>query len=181
AARRGRRLDQMAMTVLAASALLASGDDIVAIAMFRRALELGQAEEIVRPIIDDGRTLLPFLRRDAFTGDFAAPYLARLTSAAGLSQPASDGMSGRANVPGGVKVASDPRTLESRIASLSARERQILAGIVDGLSNKEISKRLFIAEPTVRRHLTNAYAKLGVRNRMQAVVLIRTTQAFPRG
>ncbi|MFW5927191.1 MAG: alpha/beta fold hydrolase [Wenzhouxiangella sp.] len=53
---------------------------------------------------------------------------------------------------------------------LSARERQILAHLVRGLSNKEIGQRLYISEKTVRNHLSNVYRKMNVRNRAQAIV-----------
>jgi DNA-binding NarL/FixJ family response regulator len=56
--------------------------------------------------------------------------------------------------------------------SLSARERQILAMVVMGLTNQEISARMFLAESTVKSHLSSAYNKLGVRSRNEAVAVI---------
>jgi pimeloyl-ACP methyl ester carboxylesterase/DNA-binding CsgD family transcriptional regulator len=56
---------------------------------------------------------------------------------------------------------------------LSAREREILALMADGCSNVEIGERLFISEKTVRNHATSLFAKLGVTNRAQAIVLAR--------
>lgn len=52
---------------------------------------------------------------------------------------------------------------------LSPREHQVLAGIATGLSNREIGESLFIAENTVKDHLANMLAKLGLRNRAQLV------------
>ena len=53
---------------------------------------------------------------------------------------------------------------------LSRREREILQLVADGLSNKEISRKLFISEVTVKVHLRHTYEKLGVRNRMEAAL-----------
>jgi len=54
---------------------------------------------------------------------------------------------------------------------LTAREREILRLVVDGLSNAEIGQALFIGETTVKTHVTHILQKLGVRDRMQLVVL----------
>lgn len=56
--------------------------------------------------------------------------------------------------------------------ALSFREKEILGLIVLGMSNKEISARLFLAESTVKCHLSSAFGKLGVRSRNEAADLI---------
>lgn len=56
--------------------------------------------------------------------------------------------------------------------ALSFREREILGLIVTGMSNKEISAKLFLAESTVKCHLSSAFGKLGVRSRNEAADLI---------
>jgi DNA-binding NarL/FixJ family response regulator len=53
---------------------------------------------------------------------------------------------------------------------LSHRERELLKLLMQGLSNKEIAERLFIAEQTVKNHLSIIYSKLGVQTRSQAMV-----------
>jgi pimeloyl-ACP methyl ester carboxylesterase/DNA-binding CsgD family transcriptional regulator len=58
-------------------------------------------------------------------------------------------------------------------ASLSEREREILTRVADGLTNREIGAALFISEKTVRNHITNIFNKIDVRNRAQAIVLVR--------
>ena len=58
-------------------------------------------------------------------------------------------------------------------ASLSPREREILALISEGLGNAAIGARLSISEKTVRNHISNVYDKLGVWTRAQAVVFAR--------
>jgi two-component system, NarL family, response regulator LiaR len=54
---------------------------------------------------------------------------------------------------------------------LTAKEREVLVLLVKGLSNQEISERLTISMATVKYHLTNIFAKLGVRNRVEAATI----------
>ncbi len=56
---------------------------------------------------------------------------------------------------------------------LSVRQREILGLVVEGLSNAQIGKRLFLSESTVKQHLRAAYKLLGVSNRTEAANLIR--------
>jgi DNA-binding NarL/FixJ family response regulator len=56
--------------------------------------------------------------------------------------------------------------------ALSAREKQVLGLVVTGCMNSEIAERLFLAESTVKSHLSSAFGKLGVRSRNEAVDLI---------
>ena len=59
---------------------------------------------------------------------------------------------------------------------LSAREREVLALVAKGTSNREIARELFISEATVKTHLTHLYGKLGVKDRAAAVPV-----AYDRG
>jgi DNA-binding NarL/FixJ family response regulator len=52
---------------------------------------------------------------------------------------------------------------------LSAREREVLTLVAEGTANREIARRLFISEATVKTHLTHLYTKLGVHDRAAAV------------
>lgn len=52
---------------------------------------------------------------------------------------------------------------------LTAREVEVLGLIADGLSNAEIANQLFISETTVKTHINNSFAKIGARNRAEAV------------
>ncbi len=61
------------------------------------------------------------------------------------------------------------RAAEPAAQPLSPREREVLRLIADGLDNGAIAEGLFISESTVKNHVTNIYAKLGVRSRAEAV------------
>ncbi|WSX64731.1 response regulator transcription factor [Streptomyces sp. NBC_00986] len=94
---------------------------------------------------------------------------------------------------GAVRAAAEGRTVlspavASRLVSavrspqspgnepLSAREREVLALVAKGTSNREIARELFISEATVKTHLTHLYGKLGVKDRAAAVAV-----AYDRG
>ncbi len=55
------------------------------------------------------------------------------------------------------------------LSSLTAREQEVLAMLATGARTRVIAEQLGITEPTVKRHLTNIYRKLGVSNRVEAV------------
>jgi DNA-binding NarL/FixJ family response regulator len=69
------------------------------------------------------------------------------------------------------RLSGQPKPPHSALVEpLSEREREILSLIATGASNKEIANALFIAEGTVKNHVTNILGKLGVRDRTQAAL-----------
>ena len=77
------------------------------------------------------------------------------------------------------KFAQLPRPERPKaVDELTARELDIFRLMADGLSNGEISERLFIGDTTVKTHVTHILQKLGLRDRVQAVVLAYQTGIF---
>jgi DNA-binding NarL/FixJ family response regulator len=72
----------------------------------------------------------------------------------------------------------DPAPEPGALPGLTEREREILALIGEGLTNRQIGQRLYLAEKTVKNHISRLLAKLGVERRVQAAVI--ATQAEGR-
>jgi DNA-binding NarL/FixJ family response regulator len=62
---------------------------------------------------------------------------------------------------------------QSKLETLSPREKEILDYIAQGLANVEIARKTSIAEKTVRNHITTIFSKLAVEHRSQAIVMAR--------
>lgn len=77
-------------------------------------------------------------------------------------------------------VAAPAAAEDPAFGALSAREREILALVAEGLGNAEIAERLSISDKTVRNHVSNLFDKLGVWTRAQAIVFARDRGFAPR-
>lgn len=156
----GRHLDERGMAyfaarthILHALALDGGGARQAALAALAPALAYGQRNGLVRSFIDEGEGLLALLETlPAGLPGVDAWYLADLLGAGGRAD----------------------RQAAAALAPLSARERDILAGLARGLSNKEIARTLQLAPETVKWHLKNVFLKLNVTSRLQAVRWART-------
>ncbi len=67
------------------------------------------------------------------------------------------------------EAAKEPE--DARLAALSERERAVLELIGEGLTNRQIAKRLYLSEKTVKNHISRLLGKLGVERRVQAAVI----------
>lgn len=73
-----------------------------------------------------------------------------------------------------IRLPFEPANVPA-LSPLSHREREVLAFIVEGRSNREIAKALYLSETTVKSHVSRLLHKLGVRDRLQAASLVTHT------
>jgi LuxR family maltose regulon positive regulatory protein len=171
AERSGRVRSSIEILVLEALARETQGEREEALAALRRALALAEPEGFVRIFVDEGPELAGLIERAA-PGATSPDYARRLAEAFGPARAS------RASAP--VPPPSSPPRVETVEAlaeplpdRLSDREIEVLRLIATGLSNADTGQRLFIAPSTVKKHLENIYAKLGTRNRTQAIARAR--------
>jgi LuxR family transcriptional regulator, maltose regulon positive regulatory protein len=119
----------------------------------QRALALAEPEGYVRLFADKGAPLARLLEREREAGGGMKEYVHRLRSAFGAHPNAH----------------SSPSTPHPSAEPLTAREREVLRLIAEGLSNQELAARLHLSPQTVKVHTRNIYSKLGVASRTQAV------------
>jgi DNA-binding NarL/FixJ family response regulator len=72
--------------------------------------------------------------------------------------------------PKAARTLLESRRTRQNLPQLTEREREVLLLVRDGLANKQIARRLGIAERTVKAHLTSVFQRLGVTDRTQAAV-----------
>ncbi|WP_020650930.1 LuxR C-terminal-related transcriptional regulator [Solimonas variicoloris] len=146
-------------------ALQRRGSDNAARRSLHRALQLAAPEGYVRLFLDEGEALLPLLRDEhgrlaqEAAGDAAQAtlhdFVGRLLAATGLG----------ADPAGPAPAMGSFQPLEP----LTDREKEILVYLANGVSNKEMARRIFVSENTVKFHLKNIYSKLAVSSRLQAI------------
>ncbi|WBB52633.1 LuxR family transcriptional regulator [Verrucosispora sp. WMMD573] len=90
-------------------------------------------------------------------------------------------LAGRARVAleerGAAESATSGGSVGEELAALTAREREVLAAVAEGLTNKEIGQRLFISERTIGVHVSHIFDKLQVRTRVQASAIFLRSRA----
>jgi DNA-binding NarL/FixJ family response regulator len=111
-----------------------------------------------------------FLLKDAPRGDLIAAVRAAAAGDALLAPSVT-----RRLIEAFARRPPETSPSPTRLNSLTARERDVLLLIARGRSNAEIAVDLFVSEATVKTHVGNVLAKLGLRDRVQAVILAYET------
>jgi LuxR family maltose regulon positive regulatory protein len=147
--------ERLKALVLQALVLRAHGEKDKAVQMLCEALALAEPGGFIRLFVDEGAPMAQLLREAASQGVMPA-YTGKLLSAFDAEQRKSEGK------------PAQPLT-QPLIEPLSQRELKILQLIAQGLSNREISERLFLALDTVKGHNRNIFDKLQVKSRTEAI------------
>ena len=108
----------------------------------------------------------------------ARGFIPKTANAEYLSHALQLLIAGGTSVPADLIMAEEPAAAPPTplaqmqwVSTLSARELDVLRGVVRGLSNKQIGRELELAEVTVKLHLRSIFRKMGVRTRAEAAVL----------
>jgi len=112
-----------------------------------------------------------FLLKDALAADLVSAIRAVVAGDAVVAPSATRRLIERFLVSGQLPEEH----AEQRLAVLTEREREVLALMARGLSNAEIAGQLYLSEGTVKTHVSHLLGKLGLRDRVQAVVLAYET------
>ncbi len=154
-----RYLRVIELLILRALAAQSNNDLPQAQTLLVQALKLGESREIIRTFIDEGSAVGRLLY-GTLQNEIETAYVQRILAAFPDEAPQKPE----------AKSSSETEWLEP----LTDREAEILQLIGQGLSNKEISDRLYLSTNTIKTHLRNIFGKLGVNNRIQAVARGRT-------
>jgi ATP/maltotriose-dependent transcriptional regulator MalT len=155
----GRKGLVIEILILQALAFQRKKETEQALVILERALALAQLEGYVRSFLDEGEAMTRLLCQvqSRQTGSsYAAVLLAKIGKISGMIQP----------------------SMQLLIEPLTAREVEVLKLIQAGSSNQDIARRLVISISTVKRHISNIYAKLGVKSRTQAVAIGKELKIF---
>lgn len=113
----------------------------------------------------------------------AAGYLLKSADLGELTEALRTVLDARTYLPPALRAAvqsqrgdSGDRDLAGRLNSLTPQQSRVLGMVAEGLLNKQIADQLGISERTVKAHLSALFERLGVRNRTQAGVLLRTLE-----
>lgn len=112
----------------------------------------------------------------------AIGYLVKGVSGAELAEAIRAAYAGRPTLTSeAVEVLIEPTRPQSRLGNdLTKRELEVLALLVEGLSNAEIADRMYFSVAAVKYHVSNILSKLGASNRTEAVVLTMEHNLVPK-
>jgi LuxR family maltose regulon positive regulatory protein len=145
--------------ILQALALQEKKETEGALAALEKALSLAMPEGYVRMFLDEGEAMTRLLcqaQSRRVGSSYAAVLLSKIGKTSGMKQP----------------------SMQLLIEPLTTREVEVLKLIEAGCSNQNIAGQLVISIPTVKRHISNIYAKLGVESRTQAVAIGKELKIF---
>jgi LuxR family transcriptional regulator, maltose regulon positive regulatory protein len=165
---KGWRDDQLEVMVLQAVALQARGEKDEAAQLLGDALALAEPGGFIRIFVDEGAPMARLLTEAAAHGimpDYTGKLLAAFEAETHIGEDES--------------YLSSAPTAQSLTAPLSQRELEVLRLIAEGLSNREICERLFLALDTVKGHNRRIFGKLSVGRRTEAVARARSLGILP--
>ncbi|MEC0090661.1 LuxR C-terminal-related transcriptional regulator [Paenibacillus macquariensis] len=154
--------ERLKVFILQAVALHAHGEKLKAMQILADVLTKAESGGFIRVFIDEGNAMNRLLCEAATYGDMP-DYLSKLLAEMRAEELKSE-------------VQSNPRLVQSAnhlIDPLSQRELEVLHLIAQGLSNREISERLFLALSTVKGHNQSIFGKLQVQRRTEAIARAR--------
>ncbi|HVU65881.1 MAG TPA: LuxR C-terminal-related transcriptional regulator [Ktedonobacteraceae bacterium] len=151
--------EQLKAMVLQAVATRAHGEKDQALHLLVDALAMAEPAGFVRLFLDEGLPMAALLSEAMALGSMP-DYLKKVLTAWEAEQPQG-------------KNAAPPSPAQSLIEPLSERELEVLRLVAAGLSNQEISERLFLALGTVKGHNLKIFGKLGVQRRTEAIARAR--------
>jgi len=155
--------------VLHSLVLQAHGEKAKAARELISALELAEPAGFLRIFLDEGEKMAELLNEIISAADIEmSEYLVKLQSAF-IAEGVRD-FSG--NIGNKFEIRSETSKI-TLIEPLTERELKVLQLIAQGLSNREISERLFVALSTVKGHNQNIFAKLQVQRRTEALIRAR--------
>jgi LuxR family maltose regulon positive regulatory protein len=158
--------ERLKIMVLQAIAYLAHGEKDKAVQLLGDALAVAELGGFIRIFVDEGIPMAQLLSEAAARG-IMPDYTAKLLAVFEAEEQTSEGKS---YLP----------PAQPLIEPLSQRELEVLQLIAEGLSNREISERLYLALDTVKSHNRNIFSKLGVKNRTQAIGTARSLRLLPQ-
>jgi len=150
--------------LLQALILQSQANRAAAQASLQRALTLAEPQGYVRMVVNHGAPIAALLR-EAYTRGIAPAYIEQLLHT--LPRTEQPGLRTEYNSPQASVLSRQSSVL---VEALSARERDVLRLLANGMDNAQIARTLAVAISTVKAHINHTFGKLGVHSRLEAVL-----------